>query len=98
MQLTDASVDRSEHGFSPAGRRYIPPAGSTLAVTFANIDDSKQFVRAGTIPFAQDASIWSVPLLATDPLTGTVNLKMVLNEPSRKLSVSFAPGVMLRMK
>lgn len=98
FQLVDSSIDRSEHGFSPAGRRYAAPVGSTLAVTFVNVDDAKQFNRSAVQPFPGDLSMWSVPILSTDPLVGSINLKMVLSEPGRKLSVTFTPGVMLRMR
>lgn len=98
FQLIDASLDRSEQGFNPPGRRYCPAATSTLAVTFVNTDSAKQFVRAATQPFAQDPSIWTVPILGTDPLLGTVNLKIILTEPSRQLSAVFMPGVVLRVR
>jgi hypothetical protein len=110
FQLVDSSIDRTEQGFSPAGRRYMPPVGSTLAVTFVNVVGGSNcgsgsgggfgggFVRYATQPFIQDASIWSVPILSTDPLVGTISLKMLLNEPNRRLSVTFTPGVMLRMR
>lgn len=98
FQLIDASVDRSEQGFSPAGRRYMPPAGSSLAVTFVNINDAKQFARVAVNPFPGDSSIFSVPVLSTDPVSGTINLNMILTEPNRKLNVKFMPGVMLRVR
>lgn len=63
------------------GLRYMPPAASTLLVTFLNLDGSKQFARAATQPFSQDASIWKLSLLATDPLGATVSLKLTLTEP-----------------
>jgi hypothetical protein len=97
FQLIDASLDRPEQGFVPAGRRYMPPAASTLAVTFQNLDDAKRFTRAATQPFPLDPSIWQVPVLASDPLVGTVRLKMVLTEPDRTLNATLGPGLFLRV-
>src|SRR4051812_12653488 len=91
MQLIDASLDRSDQSFNPAGRRYMPPAGSTLQVTFLNVDDAKTVVRTASQPFAQDPSIWSIPILSTDPLAGTAAMNLVLTEPGpRKLNAKFA--------
>jgi len=98
LQLIDSSLDRADQGFSPAGRRYVPPAGTTMAVTFANIDDAKKFTRSASQPYAQDPSIWSVPILGTDGLRGTVNLSLVLTEPSRVLNARFATGAVLRVQ
>jgi hypothetical protein len=103
FQIVDLSLDRAEQGFSPAGRRYMPPAGSTLVVTLMNVDDAKVVRRYASIPFAQDPSIWSIPLLASDPLRGTVNLRMELSQPApgpstRILSFTSVPGVMLRVR
>jgi len=99
IQLTDASVDRSEQGFSPAGRRYCPPAGSTLSVTFKNIDDSKVVVRAGVQAFSTlDASIWYIPILSTDPLAGSVVMSATLTEPTRTIHFSNSKGVIVRVR
>jgi hypothetical protein len=98
FQLVDASLDRPEQGFSPAGRRYMPASGSTLQVTFMSVDDAKKVVRMATQPFATDPSIWSVALLPSDPMKGTVSLKFVLTEPSRTLNASFVPGLLLRVQ
>lgn len=76
----------------------MPPAGSTLAVTFLNVDDSKKLTRPASQPFPQDPSIWSVAILPSDPLQGTVPLKFVLTEPSRVLNASFIPGLFLRVQ
>jgi len=98
LQLIDAALDRAEQGFSPAGRRYMPPAGSTLQLTMLNIDDAKKVTRFATQPYAQDPSIWAVSILATDPLKGSVSLKLVLAEPGRTLNASLVPGVLLRVR
>jgi hypothetical protein len=98
FQLIDASLDRPDQGFSPSGRRYMPASSSTLLVTLANVDDAKKLVRTATQPFPQDPSIWSIPLLSTDPLKGTVFMQAVLTEPSRRLSFSSLPGVLLRVR
>lgn len=98
FQLTDASLDRAEQGFRPAGRRYVPPAGSFLKVTFMNLDDAKKVVRSATQPYAQDPSIWSVPILSSDPIKGTSFLNLELKEPTRTLNARFANGTILRVK
>jgi hypothetical protein len=97
FQLVDGSLDRAEQGFSPAGRRYMPVAGATLQVTFLNIDDASKITRFATQPFAEDPSIWSVPLLSSDPLKGTVGLQFTLAEPSRTLTAKFLSGIVLRV-
>lgn len=83
FQLIDLEKNLAAHGWSPPGMRYVPVSTATaptLVVTFVNIDDAKQFSRFASQPYAQDASIWSVGLLATDPLAGTVSIKCVLTE------------------
>jgi len=99
IQLIDASLDRSEQTFNPPGRRYCPPAGTTLSVTLKNINDAKKVVRSAVQMFPTlDASIWRVPLLGTDPLSGTVMIDATLTEPSRTLHFINAKGVILRVR
>ncbi len=98
FQLVDAGLDRPEQGFSPAGRRYIPPAGSTLEVTFVNVNDAKKVVRAAAQPYSTDGSIWSIPILSSDPIKGTSAMNLVLKEPGRTLNARFANGSMLRVR
>jgi hypothetical protein len=81
FQLVDMEKNLQQHGYSPPGLRYFPATGATMAVTFLNLNAAKQFVRTATQPF-DDSSIWKVPLLATDPLAGTVSIKIVLTEGS----------------
>lgn len=97
FQLIDASVDREDQGYMPAGRRYMPPATTTLQVTMLNIDDAKKVVRFATQPFSDDRSIWSIPVLASDPMRGTVSLKFLLTEPTRVLNANFVPGIVFRI-
>lgn len=83
FQLIDLEKNLAAHGWSPPGMRYVPVSTATaptLAVTFISIDGAKQFTRFASQPFAQDASIWSVGLLGTDPLAGTVSIRCVLTE------------------
>jgi hypothetical protein len=80
FQLIDLTKDRSEQGFIPAGRRYMPAAGATLQVIFDNLDDAKVTTKVAVQPFVQDASIWRVDLMPTDPVIGTVRVKLVLTE------------------
>ena len=82
FMLSDAEKNLTQHGYNPGGMRYIPAANATLQITFKNIDNRKQFTRFATQPFPQDLSIWKVPVLATDPVSGTVSMKFVLTEPN----------------
>lgn len=98
FQLVDSSLDRPDQGFYPSGRRYMPPADSTLVITLTNVDDAKEIVRTALQPFPEDASIWYIPILSTDPLRGSVNWRAALTEPTRSLRFASVPGVMLRVK
>ncbi len=83
LQLLDGEQWVNSFGFKPSGLRYIPTAGATMTVQFQNVDATKQFTRAATLAFsADDRSIWRVPLLASDPVSGTQSLKIVLQEGS----------------
>jgi hypothetical protein len=80
LQLVDLDQRPSSQGYYPQGRRYMPAVGATLSVTFENLDNAKRLVRSATQPYNQDSSIWAVPILATDPVSGTVGIKCVLTE------------------
>ena len=83
IQLLDGSLDRGDQGFNPPGRRYMPTAPATMRVTLQNIDDAKVVYRAGVQAFPTiDPSIWYIPLLSSDPLTGTVTIAVQLIEPN----------------
>jgi hypothetical protein len=97
IQLVDLAVDRADEGFNPPGRRYMPPLTSTLSVEFLSVECQKQVFRSGVQPFSQDASIWMIPILGTDPLMGTIQLKVKLVEPTRTLNFS-TKGTMLRVR
>ena len=115
IMLVDSSLDRTDQGFNPAGRRYMPPATTSLTCTFTNAGTGPStpqsgfdlgyrlnptvpvnFVRTATQPFAGDASIWMIPLLASDPLNGTINMKLIMTEPTRVLTAAMRPGLVLR--
>lgn len=99
IQLIDDSVDRTDQGFSPRGRRYCPPAGATLVVTFKNVDNAKVVPRTAVQAFPElDASIWYVPVLASDPLAGTVTMAAALTEDDRVLHFANAKGVLFRVR
>jgi hypothetical protein len=100
FQLIDGAVDTSSQGFSPTGRRYCPPVGATLAVTLQNIDDAKVIQRTAVQAFpTADASIWYVPILAPDPLAGTVVMQLTLTEPGPVVrTLVDQKGVVLRVK
>lgn len=83
FQLVDLSLDRAEEGFAPAGRRYVPAAGALLQVVLDNIDSARRITRYANQPFAQDPSIWAVPILPADQIVGTVNMRLTLTEGQR---------------
>ena len=83
LQLVDSSLDTDVRGFYPAGRRYMPPATSSLSVQLQSIDSSKTITRLATQPFPEDASIWVISILATDTLHGSPQMVLTLTEPSR---------------
>jgi hypothetical protein len=80
LQLVDLEKNKAQYGWFPAGMRYVPAANTTLTLTFLNIDSAKEFSRTAVQPFAQDGSIWSVPILSTDPISGTISIRAVMNE------------------
>ena len=100
IQLIDASVDTSAQGFNPSGRRYMPAAGSQLRVTLQNVDDLKVVYRAGVQAYpTTDPSIWYIPILPSDPLTGTITISAQLVETGGNVH-SFAnpKGLLLRVR
>ena len=81
FQLIDASVNKSGDGFNPPGRRYMPASGATLTVTFTSINDDNEVERLASQPYADDKSIWSVSVLASDEIEpGTVVVELSLSE------------------
>ncbi len=81
IQLVDLSQDRADKGFVPAGKRYAPAAGALLSVTLDHIDDARKVTKVATQPYPLlDPSIWTIQLLTTDKVRGTVNLQLTLTE------------------
>ena len=82
FQLIDRSLLLAINGFNPEGRRYVPPAGSTLSVYLVNVEDGKKILRPASQAFVGlDGSIWSLPIFGTDPLDGTVTIGLTLTQP-----------------
>jgi hypothetical protein len=81
LQMTDLDKNLAQHGYYPAGLRYVPATGSTLQITIKSIDVNQTFIRYATQPFTQDPSIWMFSILPTDPIGGTVNITLQLTEP-----------------
>lgn len=73
FQLTDLNTDR----------RFMPAAGALLSATVDHIDDARKITRSCTQPFALDASIWKLSVLAVDAIKGTNNLKLTLTEGTK---------------
>jgi hypothetical protein len=86
FQLIDLEKNLAAHGWNPPGLRYIPEPAAIVSVVFSNIDDSRQFTRLAVQPFLQDQSIWAVPVLGTDPLGGTISLKITVTQNGIKRS------------
>lgn len=80
FQLIDKSLDLGTEGYSPSGRRYMPAVGATLSVRVMSINDAITVTRLATQPFAQDPSIWALPLLSTDLLNGSYSIRLTLTE------------------
>jgi len=93
FQLIDKSVDLGNEGFSPSGRRYMPAAGAVMSVRISSINDAITVVRVATQPFANDPSIWAMPLLTTDKLNGSYSMRLTLTEGS-KITNGFADHVL----
>jgi hypothetical protein len=91
LQLVDASAD-PQGGHGPVGRRYCPPAGTTLEVTVESLETAKTYAKAASQPFS-DPSIWRFTVAASDSVRGTVTLRLKLVEPSRTLR-SVLPAAM----
>jgi hypothetical protein len=100
FQLVDESLDRTSEGFNPSGRRYMPAAPATMFVTFRNINNVKVVYRAGVQAFpTSDPSIWSVPILSSDPLNGTISVSVQLFEPNGVVhSFTNGKGFVLRVR
>jgi hypothetical protein len=88
FQLVDDSVHQN---IRPHGRRYMPPAGTTLSVTLQSIDDASTVTVVATQPFAQDPSIWSIALTAVQVTPGTRAMKLLLTEPGPKVTNGYVP-------
>jgi len=95
LQLVDVSLDRSDEGYVPAGRRFVPAAGATMQVVLNSLDQSKKVVRAATQPYVGDASIWRFNVLATDAIRGTIDLTVVLNEAGKVTRGTLTAGVLV---
>jgi hypothetical protein len=94
FQLVDLSQDKALQQFKPVGRRFCPATGATLQVVLDNIDDAIRVTRAATQAFpTADSSIWYVDLLATDKISGTVNMALTLTEPGPKVTKGRAEAV-----
>lgn len=100
IQLIDVSLDKQAAGFSPPGRRYMPAAGASLRVTLQNVNDSQVVNRTAVQAFpTSDPSIWSIPVLASDPFKGTVTIAATLVEPNGVYhSFANVKGIMLRVR
>lgn len=82
IQLIDATKDRAERGFVPAGRRYCPASGATLTVTIDSLDSAKKITnRVATQPYPTlDPSIWAVAITSADTIQGTCAIRVTLTQ------------------
>ena len=94
FQLIDSSVDLPTEGFSPPGRRFCPAAGSTLTVVMDSVFDNIKVTRSAVQAYPTlDASIWYVPLLASDTITGTVSFRFTLTQSGVVTRGSLQPAL-----
>ena len=91
FQLVDLGVDVDLAPVS--GRRYCPPATSTLQVVIDDINPALKVTRFATqVAATLDASVWKLSLLATDALpTGTRTLLLTLTEPGSVVKRGLVP-------
>lgn len=52
------------------GIRYMPSSGAVLTAIFPALDDEDNVSRIAVQPFPQDPSIWRIPMLAGDMVSG----------------------------
>lgn len=63
------------------GQRFIPASGATMQINLVSIDQSKNVQKIPTNPFADDRSIWSFNLTATDTaMAAGVNMSVKLTQ------------------
>lgn len=74
--------------------RYMTASGATVSVEFLSINAAKVVTRAASKPFVEDSSIWKVSLLSTDPIKGTINLKVTLTEGAA-VKIVYLPAALL---
>ena len=71
-------IDTDQTDVNGETMRYMPVSGATLTITIDNIGGVNNLInRPANNPYAQDTSIWTVPILSTDVLrsgylTGTL--------------------------
>lgn len=63
FRLIDRDADRD---LNPPGRRYVPAANSTLAVSLKSVYPRKQLAFPATTPFPEDRSIWKFSISPND--------------------------------
>lgn len=81
FQLVDLNYNPPAYGSYPEGSRYVPAAGATLTVTMESIDTAQTILnRVCTQPFVGDSSIWKFSVLSTDTISGTLQLRLTLNQ------------------
>ncbi len=62
-------------------QRYMPASGATMTARMVSNNNANIISKSPTQPFADDKSIWSFPLSATDTVkVAGVNLEIVLTE------------------
>ena len=86
FQLTD--LDKQQGNC--VAQRYMPADGATMSIQITSIDATKTITKIPTNPFANDKSIWSFNLTATDTQNAAgVNMKVTLTEGA---SIKIAKG------
>lgn len=77
IQLTDAEqTDVDSHAL-----RYMPASGASMTLTISALNANDVVTKAATQPFANDTSIWSMPITAAEAANlGSGNLTGSLTE------------------
>lgn len=96
LMLVDEEAVVPANMTGPASRRYCPAAGAVLTVLLDSVDDAQQVTKILSQPFPGDASIWTLPIASADPVSGTVDLLITLNEGGVQHTARLNGGLRIR--
>lgn len=90
FQLVDPTRNLAYYGFNPIGTSYHPSNTATLSVTLNSINLAKVVTRFATLASPNDTSIWSFPILSTDPISGNISVNFTLTDGATTIN-GYAP-------